>query len=112
MLEHVHDEYGAEESQYVGDEWGVKVHFAVSIQAEIESKQESNENARDDDVAEAEQSKLLTVDAVLDEILRKDQFDWSVKWLGNADHDIGAKHPEDVVEEEAAQKDATVWDLV
>ena len=35
-------------------------------------------------------------------------FDWCIERFGDADHDIGAKYPEDVVEEEATQKDAAV----
>ena len=32
MLEHMHDKYGAEQGQYVGDERRVKVNFTVTIQ--------------------------------------------------------------------------------
>ena len=32
MFEHMHDKYGAEQGQYVGDERRVKVNFTVTIQ--------------------------------------------------------------------------------
>ena len=38
--------------------------------------------------------------------LGKDQLDRSLKALCDSDHDIGAKHPEDVIEEETTQEDA------
>lgn len=34
-------------------------------------------------------------------------FDWGFETLGHCDHDVGSEHPEDVVEEEAAQQYAT-----
>ena len=39
-------------------------------------------------------------------------FDRSLEGLCYCDHDIGAEHPEDVVEEESAQEDAAGADFV
>ncbi len=39
-------------------------------------------------------------------------FNWRIKRLCNADHDIGAKHPEYVVKEEATEQNTAVHDFV
>ena len=44
--------------------------------------------------------------------LREDELDGRLEGLGHSDHDIRAKDPEDVVEEETAQQDAASHHVV
>jgi hypothetical protein len=39
-------------------------------------------------------------------------FDRRLKGLGDGDHDVGAEHPEDIVEEQPAQQDAAGHHIV
>lgn len=39
-------------------------------------------------------------------------FNGRFEWFGHCDHDIGAKDPKDVIEEEASQEDAASEDIV
>ena len=39
--------------------------------------------------------------------MRKDQFDRSLKRFGDGDHNIGAKYPENIVDEKATQENKT-----
>ena len=44
--------------------------------------------------------------------LREDQLDGCFERLCDCDHDISAKHPKDVIEEEPAEQDAASHDVV
>lgn len=39
-------------------------------------------------------------------------FDWSFKGICHSDHDISAKHPEDVVDKKSTEKDAACHNVV
>lgn len=44
--------------------------------------------------------------------LKQLTFDWSLKWLGNSDHNICPKYPEDVIHKKTTEKDATCHNIV
>lgn len=50
--------------------------------------------------------------AVHEEVLREDELDRCLERFGDGDHHVGAEHPEDVVDEEAAEQNAAVQDGV
>jgi len=112
VLVPVHDEDGESESGDVGDERRVEVEVRVAVQRPVVTEQEGDEDSRNDDVTEAEHGHVLGVEAVLEQVLREDEFDGSLERLGDGDHDVGAEDPEDVVEEETAEQDAAGHDVV
>ena len=112
MLEHVHDEDGAGEREDVSNKGRVEVGVSVAVEAVVEAEQEGDEYARYDNVAEAEHGVLLGLQAVLDQILRKDELDGRVERLGHPHHHVRHEHPEDVVEEQAREQNAAVGHLV
>ncbi|KAL3190118.1 hypothetical protein MRX96_020436 [Rhipicephalus microplus] len=75
--------------------------------AGVEPQQEGDEDARNDDVSQAEHGKVLARKAALKEILGENQFDGCFERLGDDEHDVCAKDPKDVVDKEATEEDAT-----
>jgi len=53
-----------------------------------------------------EHGELACIDSILHEILWEKNLDWGIERPCDSHHHVGAKHPKDVVEEEAAEQDA------
>lgn len=111
VLEVDHHEHGDQQTDNVGDEASVKVNMLATVQTDVKAQQERNEDARNDDISETEHSKLLPEDAMLQEVLREDELDWCVKGLGHRHHHISTEDPENVVDKEAAQENASGNDV-
>lgn len=107
MTEHMHHQNGQRQSQEVRNVWGIEISTRFTFQTVVETQQQCNKDARNDDVAQAEHGKVGGIHPVDQDVLREDQFNWSIKAFGNGDHDIGAKHPEYVVHKEAGQQNQT-----
>lgn len=112
MLVDVHDEDRRHQTQEISDECGVEVQAGLAFQAAVEAEQQRDENAGDDDVAESQHGEIRGVQSVGEQILREHQLDGRFKTLRHGDHHVGAEHPEDVVDEEPAEQDASGDDVV
>lgn len=74
---------------------------------DIVTKQQSDENARNNNIAQSEHGELSAEHSFDQKILRKNQFDRSFERFGDGHHHVGAKHPKDVVKEETAEQNAS-----
>ena len=107
----------------------VKIQWNFRI-LDIKTQHQRDKDAGNDNVPESQHGKVLRGEAVFQEILWENDctkeekitknkteesvwndlkkrtltFDGCIKRLGHKHHDIGAKHPENVVEEEAAEQ--------
>lgn len=106
MFEVDHHHHGQCQSENVCDKACVEVGILPTIQTVVESQQKCDVDSRNDDIAQTEHCKLCAREAVFNEILGKDEFDWCIKRFGHSDHHVGAEHPEDIVDEQAAQENA------
>ena len=72
VLVPVHDEDGESKPGNVRDERRVEVEVRVSIERSIVTEQQSDEDSRNDDVAESKHRHVFSVETVLEQVLRKD----------------------------------------
>merc|ERR1719354_876775 len=100
MFVSVHDEDGKAQSKDVGQETGVEVGPGILLQTNIKTEQQRNEDSRDDNVSQAEHGEVAGTQPLLQEVLGEHQLDWRLERLGNRHHDVGAKDPEDVIDEQ------------
>ena len=56
------------------------------------AQHQRNEDSRYDDVSQTEHREVFRSQAILQQILREDQLDWSVETLSNRHHDFRSKH--------------------
>lgn len=112
MLEDVHDEDGKAQAKDVGRKAGVEVGVGILLQTDVKAQQQGNEDPWNDDISKSQHGKVVCFEAFLQQILGKHQFYWCLKGLGHCHHHIGAKYPEDIVDEESAQQDAASADIV
>lgn len=75
---------------------------------EVEAEAEGHEDAWDDDVAQAENAVLGLFGAV---VLREHKLDWRIDSLGHREHHVGAKHEEDIVEEQQNEQSEAVFEV-
>lgn len=104
MFEQVHDQNGHQQAEEVGQIGGVEVDTWLAFQAIVEAQQQCDENAGNNDVAQTQHSEVGCLEAIGQQILWENQFDRSIEALGNSDHNVGTKHPEHIVNEEAGQQ--------
>mmetsp|Transcript_64945 Transcript_64945/g.97911 ORF Transcript_64945/g.97911 Transcript_64945/m.97911 type:complete len:222 (+) Transcript_64945:2167-2832(+) len=77
----------------------------------VETKEKRQEKARNDDIAQTQQTQLdLAILFVWNQSARKQDFDGTVKVLCHCDHDISPKYPENIVKEKTDEQDRS--DLV
>lgn len=112
MTEYMHHQNGHRQAQKVGDEWGIEVSTWFTLQAIVETQQQCNENAGNDNVAQAKHSEVGGIESIDKDVLWEDQLDWCIEAFGNGNHDIRAEHPEYIIDEQARQQNQTGNDIV
>lgn len=112
MFVNVHDENRRHQSQEVCDESCVEIQAGFSLETAVEAEKESDKYSRNNDVAKSKHRKVWGWKAICEQILRKDEFDRGFKAFGDSDHDVSSKHPEDIVDEETAEQNASGDDVV
>lgn len=107
MLETVHHKDRGQETEQVGGVGDVEVQATVLAPAVVEAQEEGNENARNHNVAQAQHGKVGGAQAIGENVLGEDQFDRGLETLSHRHHHIRSEHPEDVVDEQATEQDAS-----
>lgn len=112
VLVEMHDPDRGQEAGDVGQESGPEIEVARAVQTLVVPQEEGDKDTGDNDVSKSQHRHVLGLQTVLEQVLGEDEFDGGLEALGHGDHDVGAEHPEDVVEEEATQEDAAGHDVV
>lgn len=104
----MHDNHGQNKSKNVENEANGEVGRAemllVHAAFHIITEEQSKEKTRDNDVTKSKHREGVSFS---EEILGPDDFNGTIERFSNSDHNVGSKHPKDVVEEESGEKSTT-----
>lgn len=112
MFVNVHDKDRGHETQEVSDERGIEVQAGFSLKAAVKAKEKSDEDSRNDDVAESQHGKVRSVETVGEQILWENEFDGRLEALRDCNHDICSKHPENIINKKSTKQDTSSDDVV
>ena len=84
----------------------------ITHSPQIKPEQQSDEDARNDNISQPQHGKVLSSQTILQQVLWEHQFNGCFKRFSNSEHHICTKYPKDIVDEESSKQDAACADPV